>query len=180
MSSPRKSLYVVHCIDTEGPFYESINATFQRIKRLGINLDQYPKNLETIKKLQNKSISLGGREEEISDWLSKDRLRYLSDWKQLREMVLRITSLDFRKRFPDSNNNPYTYNWFIMDFVGFKHNPRKRPEGFGKLWKWYSSILKDQKYEDEFYWHFHSVPVSGIGTESVSYTHLTLPTSIQV
>ena len=50
----KKILYIIHCIDTEGPFYESINATFQRIKRLGINLDQHPKNLETIKKLQNK------------------------------------------------------------------------------------------------------------------------------
>ena len=28
------TVYVVHCIDTEGPLYESIEVTFQRLKEI--------------------------------------------------------------------------------------------------------------------------------------------------
>ena len=38
-----KIVYVVHCIDTEGPLYESLDATFERINdifRLILNLQR--------------------------------------------------------------------------------------------------------------------------------------------
>lgn len=34
------TVYVVHCIDTEGPLYESVEATFERLKEIfHIDLD---------------------------------------------------------------------------------------------------------------------------------------------
>ena len=35
---PSKNLYVVHCVDAEGPLYESIHATFDRLKQIGIEI----------------------------------------------------------------------------------------------------------------------------------------------
>ena len=52
-------VHIVHCIDTEGPLYESIDATFKRINDVfGLKLEP---SLETLKKLQNKKISLEGK-----------------------------------------------------------------------------------------------------------------------
>ena len=46
-----KKVYVVHCIDTEGPLYESIEATFSRLKEIfGVDLEPTVSNL---KKIQN-------------------------------------------------------------------------------------------------------------------------------
>ena len=33
------------------------------------------------------------------------------------------------------------------------------------MWDWYKDILNSQDFKDGFYWHFHTVPVSGEGTE---------------
>lgn len=51
-------VYFVHCIDTEGPLYETIEATFSRIKQIfNINIEASRENLI---KLQNSEIGLGG------------------------------------------------------------------------------------------------------------------------
>ena len=45
MSKRASVVYIVHCIDTEGPLYESREATFGRLKHMfGIDLE--PKRLE--------------------------------------------------------------------------------------------------------------------------------------
>ena len=50
-------LYIVHCIDTEGPLRETLSATFERINdTFGFNLF----SLETLTLLQNKQIDLSG------------------------------------------------------------------------------------------------------------------------
>ena len=54
-----KELHVVHCIDTEGPLNETLEATFERIKHI------YHIELETseekLNKLQNGEIKLDGK-----------------------------------------------------------------------------------------------------------------------
>jgi len=51
-----KEVYIVHCIDTEGPLYESIEVTFEMVNQaFGIKLEPTFSNL---KKLQNKDINL--------------------------------------------------------------------------------------------------------------------------
>ena len=50
----KKIVYFVHCVDTEGPLYESLNAKFERIKDI-FNISIFPskKNLEKLKKKTN-------------------------------------------------------------------------------------------------------------------------------
>ena len=55
--SGEKIVYVVHCVDTEGPLDESLNATFDRLREVfGIRLDASKENLA---KLQKGEIPLG-------------------------------------------------------------------------------------------------------------------------
>ena len=54
-----KIVHFVHCIDTEGPLYESLNAKFERIKDIfNINIIPSKKNLE---RLKQKKIPLNGK-----------------------------------------------------------------------------------------------------------------------
>ena len=55
-----KNVYVVHCVDTEGPLYESIEATFERLSsNLGIQLQP---SRETLAKIQKGELNLDGKE----------------------------------------------------------------------------------------------------------------------
>ena len=46
-----KILHVVHCVDTEGPLNETLEATFERLKHI-YHIDLEPSE-GTLKKLQN-------------------------------------------------------------------------------------------------------------------------------
>ena len=60
-----KIVYVVHSIDTEGPLYESIQATFKRIETYyNIKLEPTKANLE---KIRNGQIPLKGKEQQGRD-----------------------------------------------------------------------------------------------------------------
>lgn len=158
-----KKVYVVHCVDAEGPLYESLGATFKRLRDFGVA--GYPETLETLKKLQNGEIALGGKEDEIMKLISPERLNYIDSFEKLESMIKKATSKEFRMKYPDSTGQPYKFSWFILDFVGFKTNPRKRPEGYHVMWDWYHDLLRGQNFGDGRYWHFHTVPPSGEGTE---------------
>ena len=73
-STAPSTVYVVHCIDTEGPLYESIEVTFQRLKEI-FGLDLKP-NQATLKKLQNAEIDLGGIEQAVQRVVNPDLLNY--------------------------------------------------------------------------------------------------------
>ena len=51
-----KDVYIVHCIDTEGPLYESIDASFDRLKEIfGIELEP---SIDNLRRIQNKELDL--------------------------------------------------------------------------------------------------------------------------
>ena len=59
-----KILYVVHCVDTEGPLNETLDATFERLESIfGITLEPTQDNLEF---LQNRKINLDGKEDAVA------------------------------------------------------------------------------------------------------------------
>ena len=54
---PNKNLYIVHCVDTEGPLHEPLSATFERLYELySIRLDPTKENLLKIQKQQEQKI----------------------------------------------------------------------------------------------------------------------------
>ena len=159
-----EKLHIIHCIDTEGPLEETLDATFERLyQKWNINIDQSRKNL---KKLQKMEIDLDGIEKEVSDFIAPKRLAYLESWEKIEEMILDITSKEFREKYIDSYGNPYLFSWFIIDVVGYKDNPRRKAVGYHKIWDMYQNFLKNSPYGDALGWHFHTVPV---GNHALNY-----------
>lgn len=153
-----KEVYIVHCIDTEGPLYESIDATFERVESVfNVSLEHTKENLI---KLQNKAIDLGGFEEAVFNMVEPKRLNTNDTWEKLDRMLDRILSDDFREKLLDSEGKGWIYNWFCVDHVGFKDvNPRRRDAGHHNIYDHYHSRNRDNK--DLIQFHYHPVSICG-------------------
>jgi hypothetical protein len=163
-------LYVVHCVDTEGPLNETLEATFERIKSIfGISIEPSIENLE---KLQNKLINLGGQEETIAECISPEMLSYNSNWEKIDAMLDIVTSTNFRLAKPDSFGNGWVFSWHCMDHMGIKDNPREKDLGYGKIFKHYQNYLRSFPNKDEINWHFHPLSISrGATNAATSYNN---------
>lgn len=151
-------VYIVHCIDTEGPLKESLNNTFERLKNIyGYNLKPTKNNL---KKIQNKEFNFGGLENEIANTFSVNLIKYNDSWNKIEKMIKKITNNKFRNNFKDSFSNGWKFNWFIMDHYGFNKNPRKRTLGIHKIWNKYENFYKSINIKDSFYFHYHPIAFS--------------------
>ena len=70
-----KTVYICHCVDTEGPLYESLSANFERLKDIfGIDM---PATKENLQKIQSKQIDFGELTDQIADVFSDKRLSTL-------------------------------------------------------------------------------------------------------
>jgi hypothetical protein len=156
-SQKDKIVYIVHCVDTEGPLYESLSATFQRLKNtFGLNLEASKENLEMLRRgegINNEDIrSL------VMEFVSEERLSYKEDWTAVDEMLNEILSANWRQKFNDDYGNGYVFSWFILDHVGFVTNPRRRALGYHTVYDHYRDRLDDFNCsQDEVHWHFHPV-----------------------
>jgi hypothetical protein len=153
MTVKNPKLYIVHCIDTEGPLYESIDATFERLKQLfGVNLLATKENLC---KIQRKEIDLGGKEEMAAIAFSEHLLAYNDTWDKIDSMLDKIMTKKYRQQFQDSNGDGIIYNWHCMDNSGFETNYRRRDLGFGNIFSHYQGKIREYNSKDVIHWHFH-------------------------
>lgn len=154
-----KKLHVVHCIDTEGPMRESIDATFERLYSVfGIELSPSHENL---KKLQEGKVDLGGAEEAVARMIAPDLLDYNENWSQIQEMLDEALSDSFRKQMLDDFNNGWVYSWHCMDHMRYTENPRNKDVGYGNIFRFYRNVLKVKGCKkDELNWHFHPFSIT--------------------
>ncbi len=149
-----KTVYIVHCVDTEGPLVESLEATFERLKDLfGIRLTP---SLENLQKIQRQALDFGKLTPIIAEVFSKASLNYNRSWDDIEDMLKQILSPNFRNQLTDSFGRGWIYNWFCVDHVDYLHNPRQRELGYHKIHDFYKDRLK--KYDsklDGLHWHFH-------------------------
>jgi len=153
------TVHIVHCVDTEGPLYESLTATFERLNIIfGIDLKARRK---TLVQLQKKEIDLEGLEDQVAKVVDPVLLNYNTTWRQIDEMLEELLSKEFRNFMPDSSGNGWVYNWHCMDHVGFLKNPRRRDLGYHKIVDHYITALErtDSK-EDGLHFHHHPVPMT--------------------
>ncbi len=150
---------VVHCIDTEGPLYESLEATFDRINQIwGFKLEPSNENLELLRK---KKINLKGFEDEIANLISPNLLNYNDSWEKLNSMLADISTSEYRDQFLDSFGNGLVYSWFCVDHVGYESNPRNRELGFHKIFDRYVELKNSKKSSsDGIHFHYHPMPFS--------------------
>lgn len=163
-----KTVYICHCVDTEGPLYESLSANFERLKDLfGIDL---PATEENLQKIQSKQIDFGILTDQIADVFSEKRISTLGTWEEIDKMLEIILTESFRNELPDSNGNGWIYNWFCIHHAGFSgQNPRRRDSGYNKIYSHYKEyLLKYNCNQDSIGFHFH--PVSFKGDYNLSAT----------
>lgn len=159
MSKP--TVYICVHIDTEGPLYEDINATFQRLESiLGVNIPLKPSQAN-LQKLRSGEVDFLTAEqvEKVKIISDPHLLQYKSSWTEIDEMLYRIMSKGYRSRFADSENGGLIFNWHIMDHVGYTKNPRHRDIGYLNVFDHYRQILDetDSTDLDEIQWHVHAM-----------------------
>ena len=150
-----KVVHVVHCVDAEGPLYETLEAKFERIKQIfGVSgIDHTRENFE---KLRRGELDIGGQEELVKQVFSSHLSSYMETWDQLDEMLDRAMCEAFRAKVTDSFDAPYVYSWFCLDHVGYDVNPRRRTLGFHAIFDHYTDLLQNgSESRDGLHWHFH-------------------------
>jgi hypothetical protein len=148
-------VYVVHCIDTEGPLYESLDAKFERLENI-IDVSDIERTQETFDRLLRGEIDLGGKEELVRQIFSSHLCNYMENWAMLEDMLSRATSAEFRLKTPDSFGGAYIYNWFCVDHVNYDLNPRRRTLGYHAIFDYYRDFVQKQdRVLDGLHWHFH-------------------------
>ncbi len=156
-NTPSK-LYIVHCVDTEGPLYESLEETFIRLRDIyGIELDSTEENLVRI---QNQEIDFGGLEGSVAKTFSRHLIEYNDTWDKIDLMLSNIMSYEYRNKFLDSLGNGIIYNWHCLDHVGFENNIRRRDIGYGNIFTHYRKNIKEYNSPDKIHWHFHPLSFS--------------------
>ena len=166
-----KILYVVHCIDTEGPLDEDLSATFARLRELFcIDL---PPSLENLRLIQNQLLDLDGKEQQVANCFSPTLMKYNRSWREIDKMLSTTMGKDFRLQHPDDFGGGWVYSWHCMDHVGFSENPRRKDIGFGNIFRFYKSKIFESKSEaDELNWHFHPLSLYRNPTHAAtSYTN---------
>lgn len=159
-------VYVVHCIDTEGPLYEDKRVIFEQIRKIyGISIEGTEENYI---KLKEGSFNFGNKQEGISNLIKQHNIVTKGTWGEIDQVLDMITAEKFRKLLPDSAGNGWIYSWFCMDHVGFTGaNPRKREIGHHKIFDHYVRLVEMQSHAgDIVQFHHHPVPFSGNCHES--------------
>jgi hypothetical protein len=156
----KKTVYVVHCIDTEGPLYESLEATFGRLRDI-FHLDLEP-SATTLRQLQAGEIDLGGVEAAVQKVVAPHLLAYYDTWDKVDTMLHDALSESFRNKLQDSSGDGWIYNWFCVDHVDYDINPRRRDMGYHNIYDHYRSIIRETTSpQDGMHFHFHPHPPRG-------------------
>jgi len=149
-----KELYIVYCIDTEGPLHEPLQATFDRIEHIfGVKLKPSKENL---RKLQCLELDVKNKEQ-IAKVFDSHLLDYNDTWDKVDEMLDKIMTQKYRDQFKDSIGRGIVYNWHCIDHVGFITNKRRRDLGFGNIFNHYQEKIDEHGCIDRIHWHFHPI-----------------------
>src|ERR1700753_4001488 len=97
---PRKPVHIVHCIDTEGPLHESLDATFERLRSI-FRLELEP-SAELLQRLQAGEEDLGGLEAAVQRVVDPHLLAYNDTWDKVDAMLVELMSDRFRREMQDS------------------------------------------------------------------------------
>ena len=155
MTDNDRVVLIVHSVDTEGPLYEPLEATFARLAELH-GVTGIAQTRDNLAKLKRGEIDLGGREKTVAEMLSGHLLGYMDTWDKIDAMLDRILTEDFRSKLTDSFGGGWVFNWHCLDHVGFEYNPRRRDMGYHNVFDHYLRRLKELPgTRDALHFHFH-------------------------
>lgn len=149
-----RPVYIVHCIDTEGPLYESVDATFDRLREIfHLNL---PASQDLLRRLQAGEVQLEGLEAAVQKVVDPHLLAYNDTWDKVDAMMAKLLSESFRTQVPDSAGRGWIYNWFCVDHVDYDVNPRRRDMGYHNIFEHYRGMIRETgSSQDGLHFHYH-------------------------
>ena len=149
-----RPVYVVHCVDTEGPLHESVEATFERLKAIfGIDLEP---SVALLRQLQAGEVDLGGIEQAVRKVVDPHLLDYNDTWDKVDQMLASCMSPAFREQTVDSEGHGWVYNWFCVDHVDYDLNPRRRDIGYHNVYDHYQGVVRETgSAQDGVQFHYH-------------------------
>ena len=148
------AVYIVHCIDTEGPLYESVDATFERLRDI-FQLELEPSS-RLLRQLQAGEVPLGGLEAAVQKVVDPSLLAYNDTWDKVDAMLAELMHESFRTEVCDSAGTGWIYNWFCVDHVDYDANPRRRDIGYHNIFEHYSRMMQETgSLEDGLHFHYH-------------------------
>ena len=153
-----REVYFVHSVDTEGPLFESTNATFRRIEEL-TKIKIKKKSSKVLNQIKNNTYPDRKINKILSKIINPYLMSYNTNWKMIKKMLDKISSKKFRNKIKDSFNNGYKLTWHCVDHVGYEYNPRKRSTGYGKIYKFYKNHIKKYRLKDKIEFHFHPMSI---------------------
>ena len=150
----KNSVYVVHCIDTEGPLHESIEATFERLRGIfHLELEPSP---DLLRRLQAGEVDLGGTEAAVQRVVDPHLLAYNDTWDKVDAMLAELMAPSFRQQTCDSSGGGWIYNWFCVDHVDYDSNPRRRDIGYHNIFAHYRRLIRETgSSQDGLHFHYH-------------------------
>lgn len=147
-------VYVVHCIDTEGPLYEPLDVTFERLRSI-FHLNLEP-SAQLLRQLQAGKIDLGGLEAAVQKVVDPHLLAYNDSWDKVDAMLDELMSDSFRRQICDSSGAGWIYSWFCVDHVDYDSNPRRRDMGYHNIFDHYRRRIRDtNSLQDGLHFHYH-------------------------
>lgn len=154
------TVFIVHCIDTEGPLHEPIEATFDRLHAIfGLKFEP---DAGLLRRLQAGAVPLDGKEEAVKRVIDPHLLAYKDNWDKVDAMLDDAMSESFRNRMLDTSGQGWVYNWFCVDHVDYSSNPRGRDIGYHNVFDRYASRVRDPaSRRDRLHFHYHPHPYSG-------------------
>ena len=166
-------VYVVHCVDAEGPLNETVCATFERLKYI-FGIDIEPNN-ENFQRLLDGKISSGSDaiDKQVAATFSREVLNYNRTWKDIENMNITLFSKDYRGNIVDSFQQPWKITWFCLDHINYLSNPREKALGHSVIFNYYKNLVGSHpNYRDEIQWHFHpkSITLNSIAA-ATSYSN---------
>lgn len=138
------TVYLVHCIDTEGPLAQS-----------------QPTVLTGAAPIPPLIADFDDPATDFNRVVAAHRARTLGTWDEVAETLRRATSREQRHRLPDSFGGGWRFNWFCMDHLGYVDNPRGRAMGMHVIFDFYADLLSRQQAGDALHWHFHPMSTYG-------------------
>jgi hypothetical protein len=87
---------------------------------------------------------------------------FFDTWDDILGSLAELTDPGWRADHPDSYGGPWTFNWFVMDFTGFRTNPKRRFAEYHDTWDRIHTLPVEA---DGLYWHYHVPPASGAGDQ---------------
>ncbi len=151
------TVYVVHCVDTEGPLHESIDATFERLRSIfGLELEP---SADLLRRLQSGEVDLGGLQTAVAKVVDPHLLAYNDTWDKVDAMLADCLSPAFRDGVLDSAGHGWIYSWFCVDHVDYTSNPRRRDMGYHNVFDHYRAALRAPgcaRDGQHFHYHPHS------------------------